>query len=209
MKRRPVVAMALIAIVVALIDIVIKLSALSLIGEREVVLVSWLHLAVHLNDQMAWGLSPGTHPALLTIVATLAIVAMGGFVGRELAQLDRWAPVAFGLIVGAGIANGLDALIPPRGAVDFLVISHAARETAINGADVALLAGILLCCRSVALLGLALHRERRPRRRTVLVPDVAVAIPMHVEGRRSRAERRTPARPHREIPLGDDLTPRA
>jgi lipoprotein signal peptidase len=193
LRRRPFLATALIAVVVALVDIVIKLCALTLLGDRRVEITSWLGFDVHLNEQMAWGLVVGAPPALVTFAATAAIVAMAALVVPELARVDRWAPVALGFLAGAGIANAGDGLIPPRGAVDFIVIAHSGMETALNSADLAVLFGLALCCRTLVVLGVAIDRERQPRPRPAMVSELVVAIPMHAE----------PARADRPAPRGD------
>lgn len=203
MGRRPVIAMALVAVVVALVDIVIKLCALTLIGERSIAFTPWLRFAIYLNEQLAWGLTSGAHPAAVTLAGTIVVLAIGGFVVRDLVAVDRFAPIALGLLVGAGIANGLDGLIPPYGAVDFLVFTHAAGETAINGADLAVLMGLTLCCRTLVLLGAAIDRERSRRHQPVL-PERAVQLPLHAEPSPVAARPIAPAdhpSPHPERPV--------
>jgi lipoprotein signal peptidase len=193
--------MALVAVVVALTDIVIKLCALTLLGERSVSFTPWLRFAIYFNENMAWGLTTGSHPALITLAATVVVLTMGGVVVRELTVVDRLAPIALGLILGAGLANGLDGLFPPHGAVDFIVFSHGAAETAINGADLAVLLGLGLSCRMLVLIGSAIDRRRSERPR-VSVPERAVPVPLHAEpGVRPRREApRHRPESHREPP---------
>lgn len=186
--------MALVAIVVALTDIVIKLCALTLLGERSVAFAPWLRFAIYFNENMAWGLTTGSHPALITLAATVVVLTMGGVVVRELTVVDRLAPIALGLILGAGLANGLDGLFPPHGAVDFIVFSHGAAETAINGADLAVLLGLALCCRMLVLLGAAIDRQRASRRPAV-IRERAVPLALYAEpGQPVRATTRPDAR---------------
>jgi lipoprotein signal peptidase len=203
-RGRPVLSMALVAIVVALVDLVIKLCALTLLGERSIALTSWLGFEVHLNGQMAWGLAAGISPALLTFGATLAIVALGGLVARELITVDRWTPIAFGLIAGAGIANAFDGLIPPPGAVDFIVVAHSGIETVLNGADFAVLMGLAICCRTTVLLGMAIDRERgrteQPALRVPAFAERVVSVPLHSELARIEPSRRAPADERRPTP---------
>ncbi|HJU88080.1 MAG TPA: signal peptidase II [Gemmatimonadaceae bacterium] len=175
MRSRPFLSTLLIATVVALSDLVIKLAALVLLGERRVDLTSWLALGVHFNPKMGWGLAAGGYAALLTALATAVIVVLGWMVVRELSRIDHLAPLALGLLVGAGMANAFDHFVPPRGAVDFIIVEHSAMATVLNGADLAVLAGVLLCCRMVVLLGIAIDRERSKPAPAFIEREVPVA----------------------------------
>jgi lipoprotein signal peptidase len=181
-RRRPFLSALLIASVVALADLTVKLAALLLLGERRIDLTSWLGLGVHFNEHMAWGLTAGDYPALVTAAATLVILGIGWLVARDLARVDRLAPLALGLLAGAGIANAFDGLVPPRGAVDFIIIAHSGVQTVLNGADFAVMAGVALCCRTVVLLGIAIDRQRtRPVAPAGTVIERQVPVPLHAE----------------------------
>lgn len=205
MRRRPFLSVLLIASVVALADLVVKLAALVLLGERRVDLTSWLGLGVHFNEHLAWGLTAGDFPALVTAAATIVILGIGWLVARDLTRVDGWAPVALGLLAGAGIANAFDGLVPPRGAVDFIIVAHSGMETVLNGADLAVMAGVALCCRTAVLLGMAIDRQRtRPVVPAAVVIEREVPVPLHAEVRERLAPGRTPEVHRRsEIDIAD------
>jgi lipoprotein signal peptidase len=204
-RRRPFLSVLLIASVVALADLVVKLAALVLLGERRVDLTSWLGLGVHFNEHLAWGLTAGDFPALVTAAATIVILGIGWLVARDLTRVDGWAPVALGLLAGAGIANAFDGLVPPRGAVDFIIVAHSGMETVLNGADLAVMAGVALCCRTAVLLGMAIDRQRtRPVVPAAVVIEREVPVPLHAEVRERLAPGRTPEVHRRsEIDIAD------
>ena len=205
MRRRPFLSVLLIASVVALADLVVKLAALVLLGERRVDLTSWLGLGVHFNEHLAWGLTAGDFPALVTAAATIVILGIGWLVARDLTRVDGWAPVALGFLAGAGIANAFDGLVPPRGAVDFIIVAHSGMETVLNGADLAVMAGVALCCRTAVLLGMAIDRQRtRPVVPAAVVIEREVPVPLHAEVREIRAPGRIPEVHRRsEIDIAD------
>ena len=205
MRRRPFLSVLLIASVVALADLVVKLAALVLLGERRVDLTSWLGLGVHFNEHLAWGLTAGDFPALVTAAATIVILGIGWLVARDLTRVDGWAPVALGFLAGAGIANAFDGLVPPRGAVDFIIVAHSGMETVLNGADLAVMAGVALCCRTAVLLGMAIDRQRtRPVVPAAVVIEREVPVPLHAEVRERLAPGRTPEVHRRsEIDIAD------
>ena len=197
MRSRPFLSTLLIAAVVALSDLVIKLAALELLGERRVDLTSWLGFGVHFNQGLGWGMTAGGFAAILTASATAVILVLGWLVARDLSRIDSLAPVALGLVAGAGIANAFDGFVPPRGAVDFIIVGNSGTEIVLNGADLAVLAGVVLCCRMVVLLGIAIDRERSRPLPTLIEREVG--LPMHAE-LADRPASRVVDRPVRESP---------
>lgn len=120
-----------------------------------------LHLAIVNNDGLAWGLQSGI-AVELTAVLTLVLGAVAVRVCGALTEIDDGAPLAFGLLLGAGAANLADALMPPSGVVDFIAVTKSdGWTTTFNLADVAAAIGLVLCCRTIVRIALAL-RERRP-----------------------------------------------
>jgi lipoprotein signal peptidase len=159
----PLERLALIAGVAFLIDFASKAWALKFLDIEDGAAshVLGLHLAIVNNDGLAWGLQTGV--ALeLTAVLTLVLGAIAVRVCGALTEIDDGAPLAFGLLLGAGASNLADALVPPSGVVDFIAVTKSdGWMTTFNLADVAAAIGLALCCRTILRIALAL-RDRRP-----------------------------------------------
>jgi lipoprotein signal peptidase len=159
----PLERLAVIAGIAFLTDFVSKAWAVQFLDPENGVAshVLGLHLAIINNDGLAWGLKSGI--ALeLTAVLTLVLGAVAVRVCNSLTEIDDGAPLAFGLLLGAGAANLADALVPPSGVVDFIAVTKSdGWTTTFNLADVAAAIGLVLCGRTVLRISLAL-REHRP-----------------------------------------------
>jgi hypothetical protein len=69
---------------------------------------------------------------------------------RDLARIDKDAPVALGLIVGGALGNLGSLLLHPAGVVDFIAVAVGdGEELVLNGADLAAYGGLALLCRTV------------------------------------------------------------
>ena len=149
-RRAPVAALGATAAAVVVLDEISKALALSLLPELDGAPTRFLQLGVVHNTEQA---------AVMTGVAVLVILGFALATCGVLASHDRVAPVTLGLIVGAGVANATDGLTPPAGVVDWIAVG-AGGGVVVNLADVAVLAGVCLCTRTIYRL-LAEVRRRR------------------------------------------------
>jgi lipoprotein signal peptidase len=156
-RPAPLAALGATAAAVVVIHESSKALALQLLPELDAAQTRFLQLGVLHNDDLAWGLSAGAESVGVSAVAALVILGLSLAVCGALAAQDRAAPVMLGLIVGAGVANAADALTPPAGVVDWIVVG-AGSGIVMNLADVAVLVGVCLCARTVYRLALAIRR---------------------------------------------------
>jgi lipoprotein signal peptidase len=149
-RRGPFDRLAVAASLVFLADFSAKqwaLRTLAADGDRSVT-AGW-HLAIVNNSRLAGGLESGGLELPLTAILTTIVVALVLRVCRQVAAVDREAPTALGMLVGAGTANLADALIPPHGVVDFIAFTSPNGDTtSFNVADIALLIALVLCVRT-------------------------------------------------------------
>jgi hypothetical protein len=97
---------------------------------------------------------------LLTIVVACLILR----VCRQLTAIDPGAPAILGMLLGSGAANLADALIPPRGVVDFIAFTGAAGDTvSFNVADVVLVIALGLSLRMMWRIAETIRGRPRPR----------------------------------------------
>ncbi len=117
-------------------------------------------MAVVHNDAGAFGLSVGAYTWQLNLALTLAAVVFIVPVARDLAQIDRRAPMALGLIVGGAMGNLASLVLPPSGVMDFISVSWSAGHSLVlNVADVAAYAGLAMTLRTGFLIAGALRQE--------------------------------------------------
>jgi lipoprotein signal peptidase len=154
-RRTPIAALGATAAAVIVIDEMSKAVALHLLPELEVVSARVLDLGVVHNA--------GAESAAMSAVAVLVILGLSLAVCSALSAYDRRAPVMLGLIVGAGIANATDALTPPAGVVDWIVVG-ARGGIVVNLADAAVLGGVCLCARTMYRLVVAIRGQHAVRR---------------------------------------------
>ena len=122
------------------------------------------HLAVVNNTHLAGGRAGAGLELPLTIVLTIVVAFLVLRVCRQLAAIDASAPGILGMLVGAGAANLADALIPPRGVVDFIAFTGQAGDTvSFNVADAVLVVGLGLCLRMMWRIAQTIRGRPRPR----------------------------------------------
>jgi len=122
------------------------------------------HLAVVNNTHLAGGTSGAGLELPLTIVLTTVVALLVLRVCRQLAAIDASAPAVLGMLMGSGAANLADALIPPRGVVDFIAFTGRAGDTvSFNVADVVLVVGLGLSLRMMWRIAQTIRGRPRPR----------------------------------------------
>ena len=178
---RAAVSLVAVAVAVALADLVTKQVAVawsSALAGRT--LGEGVRLTLFHNHGLAWGLSGGGQALAITLAGTALLLAAAAAVRRPLAEVDPSSPRMLGLIVGAAIGNALSLFVWPAGAPDFIAVATGGgTEAVINVADVALLAGLALCCRTTWRIALAVRAERALR--PALAPSVTQRAPAFVE----------------------------
>ncbi|MGH7713088.1 MAG: signal peptidase II [Gemmatimonadaceae bacterium] len=139
-----------VALLVAAGDLLTKQVAVLMLSGADTVYTSWLRLSVVHNDAAAFGLSLGAHTFEVNLIVKLGAILLMLAAARDLARIDRDAPVALGLIVGGALGNLASLLLHPAGVVDFIAvgIGHG-QELVLNGADIAAYAGLALLGRTV------------------------------------------------------------
>lgn len=137
---------------VALVDLVSKEMAASLLGGRELPIFGRaVRLAVVLNDQSAFSVPLGPYTWHINTALTLLALGLSAALCQALARIDVWAPIVLGLIAGAAAGNLLSLLFSPGGVIDFVAVSRGdGRELVFNMADVAAVLGLLLIMRTGA-----------------------------------------------------------
>ncbi|MGQ0639302.1 MAG: signal peptidase II [Gemmatimonadaceae bacterium] len=139
-----------VALLVAIGDLVTKQAAVLALAGDDAVYTSWLRLTLVHNDAAAFGISLGAYTFHVNLLVKLAAVMLMLAACRDLARIDRDAPVALGLIVGGALGNLASLLLHPAGVVDFIAVAIAdGQELVLNGADIAAYAGLALLGRTV------------------------------------------------------------
>lgn len=165
MNRGPFDRLAVAASLVFIADFSTKqwaLRALDAEGDRWFG-TGW-HLAVVNNTRLAGGRAGAGLELPLTIVLTIVVAFLIVCVCRQLAAIDASAPAILGMLMGSGAANLADALIPPRGVVDFIAFTGQAGDTvSFNVADVMLVVGLGLSLRLVWRIAETMRGRPRPR----------------------------------------------
>jgi lipoprotein signal peptidase len=137
-----------VAALVAVADLATKAMAEAWLVPN-VVHEAGLPLQLVRNAASAGGVSLGDHTRVLNVIATGIVVGLLVMLVPTLARVDRKSTRALALVVGGGLGNLASLVGSPHGVVDFLMIPHAAGAWVINGADVAIAAGLLLLGRTV------------------------------------------------------------
>jgi len=184
MRRCLAVAAATLAV-----DATTKLAAVTLLDGGTVPIGRVLRLTTVYNDTFARGMDVAGWAGLGAALLAVGVMALVWRACAPLARIDRSAPAALGLVVGAAFGNALDFAHTGRGAVDFLSLPTTEGAIVFNVADVAAYVGLALLGRTALLLVGAIRRERaaatravaaRPRRLDVPV-EISVAVPLFVE----------------------------
>jgi lipoprotein signal peptidase len=173
-RRSPLDRLAAIASLVFIADFATKQWALRALGGGDMSLGGGWHLIVVNNTHLAGGLESGGFDLPVTALLTIVVAVLVLRICRQLDAIDASAPVALGMLVGAGAANLADALLPPRGVVDFIAFTGSrGATTSFNVADAILAIGLALCLRTVWRLVLTIRGRvfsRRPLRPISGVP---------------------------------------
>ena len=184
-NRRHLEVLAVVALPVVALDLATKQLAVTMLAGREIPLASFARLFLVHNRASALGVWLGAHTWAINVGVTLSAIVIATLVCRGLATVDRKAPYALGLIVGAALGNLTSLLIPPAGVPDFIAVGSATgRQLVFNFADVAAYAGVMMCLRTAVVLARAarLERERRPAvARALIAADREIAIPLAAE----------------------------
>lgn len=139
-----------VALLVAAGDLLTKQAAVLMLASEDQTYTDWLRLTLVHNDAGAFGLSLGAHAFQVNLVVKLAAIFLMLAASRDLARIDKDAPVALGLIVGGALGNLGSLLLHPAGVVDFIALSiGAGEELVLNGADLAAYGGLALLGRTV------------------------------------------------------------
>ena len=165
MNRGPYDRLAVAASLVFIADFSTKQWALrSLDAEADRWFGTGWHLAVVNNTHLAGGTAGAGLELPLTLVLTTVVALLVLRICRQLAAIDASAPAILGMLVGSGAANLADALIPPRGVVDFIAFTGQAGDTiSFNLADVALVVGLGLSLRMMWRIAQTIRGRPRPR----------------------------------------------
>ena len=122
------------------------------------------HLAVVNNTHLAGGRAGGGLELPLTMLLTMVVAYLVLRVCRQLTAIDPGAPAILGMLLGSGAANLADALIPPRGVVDFIAFTGAAGDTvSFNVADAVLVVALGLSLRMMWRIAQTIRGRPRPR----------------------------------------------
>ena len=165
MNRGPFDRLAVAASLVFIADFSTKQWALrSLDAEGDRWFGAGWHLAVINNTHLAGGTAGAGLELPLTIALTFVVALLVLRICRQLAAIDASAPAILGVLVGSGAANLADALIPPRGVVDFIAFTGQAGDTiSFNLADAALVVGLGLSLRTMWRIAQTIRGRPRPR----------------------------------------------
>jgi len=158
---RPLVLFAACALAVAAVDLASKELATTMLATRDVPLLGqFVHLAVVLNTQSAFGVSLGAYTWHINIALTVIALILSSALCQVLVRIDVWAPIMLGLIAGAATGNLFSLVFSPSGVVDFVAVNRGdGRELVFNLADVAALVGLVLVVRTGVRIVRAIRRE--------------------------------------------------
>ena len=165
MNRGPFDRLAVAASLVFIADFSTKQWALrSLDAEGDGRFGAGWHLAVVNNTHLAGGTSGAGLELPLTVVLTMVVALLIVRICRQLAAIDPSAPAILGMLVGSGAANLADALIPPRGVVDFIAFTGQTGDTvSFNVADAVLVVALGLSLRMIWRIAQTIGGRPRPR----------------------------------------------
>lgn len=122
-------------------DLASKQWAIGALPDRFVGLADGLALFLVYNTGALGGVSLGPYTWLLNVVGTTATVLLVAGVVVPLAQFDRRAPLAMGLVAGGALGNLSSLVGEPRGVPDFLGVRMSEAWIVFNLADVGLWLG--------------------------------------------------------------------
>ena len=165
MNRGPFDRLAVAASLVFIADFSTKQWALrTLNAEGDRWFGAGWHLAVISNTHLAGGRAGGGLELPLTMLLTIVVACLILRVCRQLTAIDPGAPAILGMLLGSGAANLADALIPPRGVVDFIAFTGAGGDTvSFNVADVVLVIALGLSLRMMWRIAETIRGRPRPR----------------------------------------------
>jgi signal peptidase II len=161
-RRSPLIPLLRVATIVALGDLMTKQVALLWIGALEPKVSSFIRFGVVHNDKGAFGLTAGAYTWELSLALTLAALVLIVPVARDLARIDRRAPIALGLIAGGALGNLVSLLLSPAGVVDFIAVQRAdGAGIVLNVADIGAYAGVAMLMRTTAMVIAAIRQNRQ------------------------------------------------
>lgn len=162
-RSRQLTIFAAIASVIALVDLITKEIAASALSAGPLTLDVLGHglrfVLVH-NELSAFGVSLGPLTREINMVATFAAIVLAVPACARLHDIDRFAPVALGLVAGAAFGNLFSMLTSGAGVVDFVALSRGGGELVFNLADFAAYAGAILLLRTVIIVAHHIRLER-------------------------------------------------
>ncbi|MGI9078813.1 MAG: signal peptidase II [Gemmatimonadaceae bacterium] len=185
-RQNSVARFATAAVWTAAVDLITKQIALAGLQDRGVQIADYIRLTLAHNNASAFGVRLGPLTWHINVVLTLAALVLAGVVCRQLAAIDRRAPLMLGLIAGAAIGNLSSMILTPGGVVDFISIGASTGPRLIfNIADVAAYLGVAMSLRTALTIsrGIRAQRERQ-------MPDIHIPIPLMVEP--AQSSRNTP-----------------
>lgn len=216
MTARPphLVPLLRIAALVALGDWITKETAARLVTNDPASLEGWLRFAVVHNDAALFGISLGPYTWQLNLALTLGAMVLVVPVSRELAQVDRLAPRALGLILGGALGNFVSLVTSPRGVVDFIAVRLTETWLVLNVADVAAYVGLALILRTGYRIVAELRRAVRIEERPVVVhppqpvlqlssADREIPRPVYVDQRPAGVPALEPSEPRPRLPFAE------
>lgn len=176
---RPIVLYAAVALAVLAVDVVTKRWSLALATQH----VAWSDLArltvVH-NARVLGALSLGGYAPVAHSAVFLALIVLSAAICQRLASVDRAAPLAFGLLIGGALGNGIELLTTRAAATDFLAVATGhGGEIVFNFADMAAVAGLALLVGTAYKLVIALRAPRRPA--PAMIRSAPLRAPSRVE----------------------------
>ena len=156
--RRQLFITASIALAVLLFDLMSKQLAAVMLANSGVASQSLLgfHFFLTHNEGTAGGFWLGDSTRLINIVSMSVSIAIAALVWKSLSAIHKLAPVALGLIIGAGLGNTA-SLLMSSSVVDFIAYNFGGNVIIFNIADVAALCGIV----SLAPVAMSLVRVIR------------------------------------------------
>ena len=159
--RSPLIPLLRIASLIAVGDLLTKQVAVLWVGSLEPHVSSTVRFGVVHNDKGAFGLTAGDYTFELSLVLTLAALALIIPVARDQARIDHRAPAALGLIAGGATGNLVSLLVSPAGVVDFIAVQRAdGAGIVLNVADIGAYAGVVMLMRTTAMVIAAIRRNR-------------------------------------------------
>ncbi|MFN7185803.1 MAG: signal peptidase II [Alphaproteobacteria bacterium] len=146
-RRRAFFFMSVIALLVIMLDQLVKWFMLEHIGIAEgppIIITSWFKLVMVWNHGVSFGMlsAPGSYVPYFLILVALLISALLGWLGLRAHHRSEW--LAYALVIGGALGNVIDRL--RFGAVADFFYFHlgALGWPAFNVADAAICCGVAL-----------------------------------------------------------------